>query len=453
MRHPPRSSIGRMSSFSFPFLRGTRRVHIFVIALVCVLFIANATVFVFRPQGQSFWGAPAAADSASIRLDVPISSVQLLADVLARFPNARMGFERIYRIRTDSARLLIPPEFQARAESMFSGYRGTREDLLRDLENQSVVEVFNRVTGEMALFNDIRRFRPGGGSSTGSCAEERRVVAKLYTEGSGVELCDFCNERRTARDVFGRIDGKYSYTAANVAKLSKWHSLIITKVHDPLSVDEDVIADIIDVSHRWFKRAHREDPLYMYPNIICDAGKRASASQVHFHLQMALTRDHYFSGTEQLRRAAAQYSVRHGTSYWGDVIRLHEMIGLSVTVGDSVVFSNVCPRKEREIFVLSRNPEDISFARAVALALMTLRDAAGVQSFSFAISYPPLNAANNYSLGELPAIFRVIDRGSALDPRSDTGALEYFGSPYIAADPYAILPHLIAANKRFTLHD
>ncbi|ESL09022.1 hypothetical protein TRSC58_03265 [Trypanosoma rangeli SC58] len=353
----------------------------------------------------------------------------------------------MYTIRTDCARLSILPEFRAKAEEMFSAYGGPREHLLRAIENQQVVEVHNLVTGETALFNNIRRLRPGSGSG-GSNAKERSAVSKLYTEGSGADLCDFCSKQRTAQDIFGRITGTHSYTASNVAKLSKWHSLIITNLHDPLALDADIIADVIAVSHRWFKRAHREDPLYVYPNIICDVGKRASASQVHFHAQMVLTRDRYFAGIDLLQRVAVEYLERHGTSYWDELVRVHHMLGLAVRVGNCAVFSNLCPRKERELFVLGKDPEDPSFARAVALALLTLRDAVGVHSFSFILSYPPLDRSNNYNLGRIPAILRVIDRGSALDQRSDTGALEYFGSTYIAADPYAIIPHLIAAVNR-----
>ncbi|RNF08940.1 uncharacterized protein Tco025E_07063 [Trypanosoma conorhini] len=440
--------MGKTASSRYPFPLQLRWVRIVIVTSGFVLLLFTVVSSLPRPRDPLLGKAFAATDDVPLQLHDTISSVESLAEVLARLPRAREVFERLYTVRNDSARLSIMPEFRARAEKMFSAYAGSREELLRAIENQQVVEVRNVVTGETALFNSIRRFRPGGGGGNGGDAKERMSVSKLYTEGSGADLCDFCDKQRTAHDIFGRITGKHAYTAANVAKLSKWHGLIITNVHNPLLFDADVIADIIAVSHRWFKRAHREDLLYVYPNLICDVGKRASASQIHFHVQMALTRGHYFAGIDQLQRAAVQYSERHGTSYWDELVLVHQMLGLAVRVGNSTVLSSVCPRKERELFVLSKDPEDPSFARAVALALMTLRDAAGVHSFSFAISYPPLDTSNNYSLGKIPAIFRVIDRGSALDPRSDTGALEYFGSTYIAADPYAIIPHLTAAVYR-----
>ncbi|KEG14230.1 hypothetical protein DQ04_00571250 [Trypanosoma grayi] len=445
------SKLRTLHHWSSPLSSRRRCVRVALVVTLLIVLVLFALLPPKHRESASLMNAAAAVPPlpprARIHIYEPISSMQSLSDVLAHRADVRNALESIYVIRTETALLSVPPTFREKAAAMFSAYGGTHEELMRALEEQRVVEVWNRITGENALFNSIRKFRPGGGSSGGDAAEQE-AVAKSYTEGSGVATCDFCSMNHTAEDVFGRIVGKHSFTAANIAKLSRWHSLIITDVHDPLAYNEDVIADIIDVSHKWFKRAHHEDSLHTYPNIICDIGKRASASQVHLHLQVALTRDHYFSGIDQLQRAAARFSKLKYYSYWDEVVRLHDMIGLSVRVGDNVVLSNVCPRKEKELLVISRDPEDPSFARAVAVALMALRDAAGVRSMSFAVSYPPLNASGNYNKGEMPAIFRVIDRGSALDPRGDTGALEYFGSTYVAADPYAIIPHLVLTKKR-----
>ncbi|ORC93182.1 uncharacterized protein TM35_000025080 [Trypanosoma theileri] len=409
---------------------------VFLCVLVVVCFVLSASPVL-----------PAVPDRASVRVDERIDSMQSLSDVLSYRPEVRDALAMIFDVHSDAARMSVPASFRSKAMAMFSAYGGTKEQLLQAIETQRIIEVWNRVTGENAVFNNIRSFRPGGGSG-GSNTAEKLAVTKLYTDGSGEATCDFCSKVRTAEDIFGRITGNYSYTASNVAKLSKWHGLIITNAHNPLAFDEEVIADIITVSHKWFKKVHSEDPLHIYPNIICDIGKKASASQIHLHLQMALTRYHYFSGTEQLLRAAAFYSKINKSSYWNDIVFLHDMIGLSVSVGDCVILSNICPRKEKELFVLCKDPESPSFARAIAIALMTLRDAADVHSLSFVLSYPPFGKSGDYHLGDIPAFMRVIDRGSAFDSRADTGALEYFGSTYIATDPYKIVPHILKMRQR-----
>ncbi|KAH9582245.1 hypothetical protein LSM04_008346 [Trypanosoma melophagium] len=433
-------SFRRLLRWHSSVLSRTRHGHLCVLVIFCTLLIL--CFLLSTPLVLS-----SVPDLASVRVDERIDSMEFLYDVLSKRQDVRDALATVYDVRSEAARMSVPASFQRKATAMFSAYGGTKRKLLQAIETQRIIEVWNRVTSENAVFNNIRSFRPGGGNA-GSNIGERLAVKKLYTEGSGADKCDFCSKQRTAEDVFGRIIGNYSYTASNIAKLSKWHGLIITNAHNPLDFDEKVIADIITVSHKWFKKVHSEDPLHIYPNIICDIGKKASASQIHLHLQMALTKDRYFSGTEQLLRAAALYSKNNKSSYWNDIVLLHKMIGLSVPVGDSVILSNLCPRKEKEILVLCRNPESPSFARAIAIVLITLRDAVDVNSLSFFISYPPFGKSGDYNLDDVPAFMRVIDRGSAFDPRADTGALEYFGSTYIASDPYKVVPHLLKTRDR-----
>jgi hypothetical protein len=55
------------------------------------------------------------------------------------------------------------------------------------------------------------------------------------------------NNRNTANEIFDRIETKLSYTAANTFKYDKWHSLIVSRNHDPLNMSEEEMIDMFEL--------------------------------------------------------------------------------------------------------------------------------------------------------------------------------------------------------------
>jgi hypothetical protein len=85
---------------------------------------------------------------------------------------------------------------------------------------------------------------------------------------------------------------------------------------------------------------------------------------------------------------------------------------------------------------------DAAFARGVGRALETLRDGVGVRSFNLALWRPQLDAIDD----PFPPIVRIVDRGDPVIRPSDIGAMELYGSPIVASDPYQLVAALRAAG-------
>lgn len=61
----------------------------------------------------------------------------------------------------------------------------------------------------------------------------------------------YLGNRNTAEDVFGRVEGEFSFTAANTFKLDHWHTLSLIKKHHPLNWTNTQFMDLIKTSQKW----------------------------------------------------------------------------------------------------------------------------------------------------------------------------------------------------------
>jgi hypothetical protein len=173
-----------------------------------------------------------------------------------------------------------------------------------------------------------------------------------------------------------------------------------------------------------------------------DAGPRASASQVHQHMQISITADRYFSRAEHARQSALRYEQRFpGANFWSDVAEVHERLGLGFRLGSAILLSHVCPIKERELIVIGPSATAPEFGELLAIGLMSLRDDIGTRAFSLAVTFEAIPDFSGWPIN-YPAIARVVDRGSPIDLRSDVGAMEFYGANNVGADPFQIAPFL-----------
>jgi hypothetical protein len=350
---------------------------------------------------------------------------------------------------------------------------------------------------------------------------------------------------RTAEDVaaVGRIFGAHSYTASNVAKLEKWHGLLVGANHYALSLSPYQVADIIDVAARWFHAAHAVDcaaggPSQLigrFPVLMLDASPRASASQPHQHFHMVLSDGRFVTRTQEMYRRALRYDIKHASiptaspaavdsdaarrrpplplssggatfvsRYWVDFINVHAALGLAVQVGTAWIVVPLSPIKEREVFIIGSTPlradaaaaaalptfrksnadgdvvtaERDSFGVAISLAAEALRDALGSRAISMGVAFEPFRAAPSFAsdtagaapaprsldealdgedpsvdaallLRHMPAVARLIDRGSPLDKRSDVGAMEFYGAYFVSSDPFNVAAHVRRRVEQF----
>ena len=147
--------------------------------------------------------------------------------------------------------------------------------------------------------------------------------------------------RNTAHDTFGRMETQYSYTAANTFKYDKWHSLIVSRNHDTLNLNEVETIDMFNLALKWFDKVNKIDENAKYPEILWDAMPKSGASQIHTHLQTTLSVDTYHGGVLRLKSVSKEYYNDMGRDYLDDFILIHQALGLSVVYNNTYVIFNL----------------------------------------------------------------------------------------------------------------
>jgi len=350
-------------------------------------------------------------------------------------------FDRIYSYYCNFGTLKIIPTIKPIVLKYFGkrdidGQLISKEDeVFENVRKQRIVNIFNEWTGQGTLYNSLRSKRPGMNSEP---SEERKKLEQLIQNSE--EGCDFCNpEKRTPEDVFGRVQGKYSITAANIAKYDVWSSLVIFKKHNPLEFNLKEFSDYINTAFQWFDMVLKENEDYKFPFFVWNCLPRAGASQVHGHAQILMTRDRSYAKVESLKRVIEEYKKETKSDYFKDLYKVHKSLGLSHKSGEVKLFASITPIKEKEIIVISPGPPSTmdQTKKIVFNILRCFIDVFGVESFNMSISCPLLNRVN-----DPPYIIQIVDRGNIFKSTADIGGMELFGSTVVADDPYMIIKKL-----------
>lgn len=345
--------------------------------------------------------------------------------------------KQIYKFDSEIGFQVIPDSFENKVKDYFGRQDNsgniieTPDKVVERIEKQRIIKITNKWSGESTLFNSLRADRPG---IIGKDLEkEKKHVLRLITKSENG--CDFCQpEKYTPKDVFGRIMGKYSITASNIAKYDVWSSLVIFKDHNPLKFNEEEFCDYLKTSSIWFEVVNNHSPQYKFPFFVWNCMPRAGASQIHGHSQILMSKEPY-AGTEKLIKTYHNYQKEYGANYFDDLYYVHQSLGLSDKNEEIRFFANITPLKEKEVIILSENPsKDLKANKSIFKILRCFIDVMGVFSFNLSISYPPLNDEM-----EFPYITRIVDRGSLLKSAADMGGMELYGSSVVADDPYKII--------------
>lgn len=342
-------------------------------------------------------------------------------------------FRRLYHVRSSQGRLDLPDGIRPWVTQRF-GHPSI-------VEGQTIIRVDNQVTLEGTLYNELRSMRP----------LERSPGQDLAATVDGYKSnCPFCRVgEQTPRDVFGRIEGQYCITAANIAKYDGWHGLVIPREHHPLRFNQDMLQDYLDVAGKWFIRAMVEgqkagaepaspDYCFLMWNCLWPAG----SSVVHGHLQLTVTRGGHYPAVERLRRAAMNYKAAYGSNYFEDLYRVHLALGLGLELDDGIwVMAVLTPVKEREVWLMApawRGVNNLaSLAPAVYRVFRVYLDQLGVNSYNLAIYLSPEGEVREDWSG-FPTIIRLVDRGDAMGRTADFGGMELFAASVVASDPFAV---------------
>ena len=333
--------------------------------------------------------------------------------------------ERLFDVGVTVGRLELPEGMHGLVERSFGSVEAVRE--------QRIAKIVNRVTLEGTLFNELRASRP---MQTG-------VDLDLGQEISATKGDAFCSPMSsTPSDVFGRVRGEHSVTASNIAKYDGFHGVVVFDEHDPLAFTPEKVSDYVSVGLRWGEKALEADAEARYFFLMWNCLWRAGGSIIHGHAQATATRGMHYPKVEYLRRAALSYRAEHGSSYFDDLYRVHDALGLSLPAPDGVRgFANLAPIKEKEIILFGQSLEDEPLRLAVARALEGFTQELGVRSFNAAFYVPPLAPAEEDWSG-FPVVVRLVDRGDPASRTSDMGAMELYAASVVASDPFAVAAKL-----------
>jgi len=351
-----------------------------------------------------------------------VPAVSDLESIIEALPERQRNLcRRIFSVSTAQATLAAPPAMVPWIESQFGS--------LDAVTDQTIVKVTNRITYEGSIFNTLRGVL---------AANERRRFLTSTEPVDTIPHKDAFDKplERTTADVFGRVEGKYSITASNIAKFDGFHSVVIFKKVDPLNVTAEEVADHIDTGWRWALEAHRYDPEAKYFSLLWNSGKRAGASMMHGHAHLVLGKDMHYAKVEALRRVSLRYRETYGTDYFNDLFEVYNSLGLGFEKDSVRVYASLTPIKERETVILAPALTD-SFKQCVYDVLAAFRDNLGVLTFNVGISTPPLGSVEEDWSG-FPVIARIVDRGYPNNDSSDFGSIELFAASVVHSDPFEV---------------
>lgn len=343
---------------------------------------------------------------------------QLVEDL---FPEDQALFGRIFDVSATTGQLDPPESMHGWIENSFGSVDAVRE--------QRIIKVTNLVTLQGTLFNELRSSRP---SDTGTDLQLEKEIEQ--TAGD-----PFCHpEDGTPADTFGRVRGRHSTTASNIAKYDGFHGVIVFDDHNPLHFTREKVADYINVGLQWGRKALDTDPEARYFLLMWNCLWRAGGSLIHGHAQATATRNMHYPKVEHLRRAALSYTTEHGANYFDDLYRIHDNLDLSFPCPNNVRgFANLTPVKERELILIGDSLEDDSLHHALASALESYVEALGVSSFNVAFYAPPL-ASDGRDWSGFPIIVHLVDRGDPANRTSDMGAMELYAASVVASNPFRV---------------
>jgi hypothetical protein len=351
-------------------------------------------------------------------------SITGLDEVVKALPHKeRALFERILDVSVTYGRIVPPESMKPWIERQFGSLESTLD--------QKILRVTNLITLEGVMFNRLRSSRPMWR------ARELDVDAELARVNDDPLHDPLAN---TPEDVFGRIRGRHSVTASNIAKFDGFHGLVVFDEKNPLRFNREQVHDYVDTGLRWAQAAHREDPEAKYYLFIWNCLWRAGASLLHGHAQVLLGRGMHYPLVEYLRRAAMFYQGQFRTSYFDDLFEAHRYVGAAFEKDGVKVIADLTPVKENETVLIAPEMND-SFKDRFYEVLSCYRDRLGISSFNVAMHMPPI-AETTEDWSGFPVIARIVDRGDPTMRTADIGAMELYAASVVSSDPFRLIQEL-----------
>jgi galactose-1-phosphate uridylyltransferase len=347
-------------------------------------------------------------------------NIAILDQLIAALPkDDRARFHRIFHLSTTVGQLNPPETMHPWIEGYF--------DSVEAVKSQRIVKVTNLVTMEGSLFNELRASRPMEAKASSDL--EETIMSNLGDP--------FCKPLEgTPADSFGRVRGKHSITASNIAKYDGFHGVVVFDQHNPLVFSSEKVSDYMDTALAWAHKAHDVDGAARYFFFMWNCLWKSGASILHGHAQMTLSRDMHYAKVEHLRRSALRYRENHGANYFDDLYAAHKALGLTLENGHTRILAYLTPIKEKEVLLISE-ALDQDLKDSIYKVLKGFVERLGVQSFNLALYYKPLAEVEEDWSG-FPVVVRIVDRGDPNNKTADIGAMELYAASVIASDPFRV---------------
>lgn len=379
-----------------------------------------------------------------------MATITELKELIYGMPeDQRKVFDRIFYVSSSVGEVVIPDTCEGLAWQYFGnkndyGWNTEKPSSVTNrLERQKIIRIRNKITGEEALFNELRSSRPGMRQEDVGGLKKKVLAHIEEARGS----CYMCHpEELTANDVFDRIRGKHCVTGANIAKYDVWSGMLYFRSHSPLDFGQGQLSDYIDTAFGWFRKVHEvTGEKFEYPFLMWNCLERAGASRVHGHMQMLLAKEMAYGEVENLREASKRYKKENkdNPDYFKDLFSVHEALGLGINRG-SKILAYLTPTKDRESILIGENIDEVK--KPAYETLRCFIDRLGVLAFNFVIQMPPLGSHPEWK--DFPYVARVIDRGSPLSLGTDIASMELYGSKVIGADPFKVIDELRNSMER-----
>lgn len=341
----------------------------------------------------------------------------------------RVVAERMLYVDEGFGTINPPPEMVPWIEKQFE------PDGLERVKNQKIVRVSNKITREGALFNDLRACRP-------MQEDDPSQLEELIEKGREKDPFAF-PLTGTPEDDFGRIWGRHSITASNVAKYDIRHGLVIFNEFHPLHLTEEGVVDSFRVVRQYWRKSHEQDPRANYPLVIWNCLWKSAASVIHGHKQPVLARGRHYEGPERLREDALFYRKNYGANYFTDEAYLYETLGLLIRRNGAVIMADLTPIKENGVKIYAEKFDD-ELSRTIYHLLDRYINRLRVRSFNLIMATPPLEEVSGEDWSNFPVVVQLVDRGDPTNRTADMGGVEIGGKmSVVSSDPYKVHAALI----------
>lgn len=306
----------------------------------------------------------------------------------------RKIFDNIFEFKIEKSNLILPSQLKKNFLSA---------------QKQQIIIVRNKILNQETHFNVWRSKRK----------EPRQQ--NLDNQNYYDPFCDAFN--LTPADIFGRLENDSALSAANLAKSSKNHSLIIFKKH---SLDEKDINNALLLAQNWFNYFKEKNRL-----IIWNYGFRSGASIWHPHLQifaleeLPLKIKNFFDNL-------TKYQKQYQRNYFEDLFLIANKLKLAKKMKNLNIVINLTPFKDDELMFWHQN---------LGLSLKDLSN----------LIYRYYQLFENFNLflfqDQKLFIGFLVNRGESSKINSDVGALEIYGFSVVGSNPFDLIRKLFSQRR------